>query len=469
MLTSCSRAGDSNPQPPPRDPAPAVAPHPVDPLAPLTLALDGPAQSTPSDVNTNRFGILWRAPITGIDPGSDDTEGAIVIGNEVFVSTPSKIQVFDLATGAKLRSATIGHTGLVATHDALVARNDQEVFGLDKRTLRPTWHAPAPNYLGVVGEYVLETPPLTQPERLRLRRASDGSVMWENDERLSGSALTSPQLDGDTLYVPVHVGGHSARIAAIDVATGVVRWRAEGYVRSASSGHVVIQDGHAPPPTARILDATGRVRWRATGAWLELQRDIAYASTSEGITLIDLSTNRVRWRRTNVSAIGDHDKWLFGTSGSVLKIMDRATGEIVGEMQLGYRSGERLFRGPLVVRVGSWLFALGPRSAPEQRKPVVVRGCLIVMGCPGESSPAIGVKVTIDNTTVATTDRRGCFQTRATLGLGPARVDVASGTTTPLDLDNPFPEAVVFAGPPVTLRASNLGAGCHITEPGNLP
>jgi hypothetical protein len=239
-----------------------------------------------------------------------------------------------------------------------------------------------------------------------------------------------------------------------------VRWRAEGYLQSASGGRVVVQDAQPTPPSGRILDATGRVRWRFTGAWVWQQGDIAYGVTSDSATAIDLSTNRVLWRRTSVWVPEGYDRWLYAkTASGALEILDRTTGEILGEMQLG--SAEHLFRGPPVVRIGSWLFALGPLSAPEQRKPVVVRGCLVVMGCRDHSYAPVGAKVTIDHTTVATTDRRGCFKARPTLGLGPARVEVVSGSTTPLKLDSDFPDAVVFSGPPLTLRALYIGAGCH--------
>lgn len=55
------------------------------------------------------------------------------------------------------------------------------------------------------------------------------------------------------------------------------------------------------------------------------------------------------------------------------------------------------------------------------------------------------------------------------LGLGPAHVEVTSGTATPLQLDNEFPAAVVFDRAPVTLRASYIGGGCHDSVPGQFP
>lgn len=442
--------------------------------------MEGPAQSTPSDANTGRFGVLWRAPIPGQEGDSTYTTGAIVIGNEVFVSTPNELQVLDLATGAKLRSAKVAHTTLVAARGALVAKNGQEEFGLDKRTLRPTWRAPASNFVGAVGEYVLETPlptpvveervratqEFTKPKRLRLRRASDGVVMWESDEPVYSSLGTSPQLDGDTLYFNVD----SDHIAAIDVATGAVRWRAEGSLRMASAGRVVIRHVEYPlPPSSRILDAaTGHLRWHATGAWVSLHGDIAYVETADSkLTAIELSTHRVLWRHTDVSIAGGDDQWLYGmTSSGVLKILNRTSGEVVGQMQLGETRPDFRLHGPPVVHVGRWLFALGPLSAPEQRKPVVVRGCLIVTGCGSNSYTPKGAKVTIDDSIVATTDRRGCFKVRATLGPGPARFEVAGLAT---ELDTPFPEVVVFSGLPVTLQASWLGTGCHDSEPGGFP
>ena len=313
-FTACVRAEDSKPRlaPPPRaQVAPAVA-HVSD--APITLALDAPAPSTLAGPSTGRVGVLWRAKIAGADPES--IAGALVIGGEVFVSTPRQIQVFDLATGAKLRIATLAHGRLVATHDALVMTTDREEVGLDKQTLRPTWHAPAPNFLAALGDYVLETPLLSEPQVLRLRRASDGHVVWQIHEQLFASGTTAV-IDGDALYVRAYVGAEAAHVTAIDVATGALRWRTEGYLASASGGHVVIQDPHAPPPSYRILDAAGHVRWRSSGAWLWVQGDVAYASTPSSITALELATNRVRWRRTNASALESDDRWLYALCANV--------------------------------------------------------------------------------------------------------------------------------------------------------
>lgn len=298
--------------------------------------------------------------------------------------------------------------------------------------------------------------------------------MWENSERLF-AAGTPQQLDGDTLYVQAYVGFESQRVAALDVSTGAVRWRTEGYLRMANAGHVLIQDARPTPPSFpfRILDATGRVGWRSDSGWTWVRGDVAYVSVGEPsltLTAIDLPTNRVMWRRTDVTVSEGDDHWLYGrTATDELAIIDRMTGDLVGEMQLGQTSADQLVYGAPVIRIGSWLFALGPLSAPEPRKPVVVRGCLTVMGCPGNSYAPSGARVTIDRTTVATTDRRGCFQTRAELGLGPARVEVTSGTGKPLELDGDFPRAVVFDGSPVALTASYIGGGCHDSQPGGFP
>lgn len=471
VIAACSFDGESKPRARASATAPAVAVAVVSRGSlPEVLAIDGPAEKPTPGVQAGRFGVRWRATIPGITPGIDDTEGTVVIGNEVFVSTPGEIQVFDLATGARARSAKLDHTQLVAAGGALVARNDREEIGLDVKTLQPTWHAPAPNYLGVVGEYVLETPPLSQRQVLRLRRAADGRVMWENGERLFAAAGTSPQLDGDTLYVQAYVGVDSRHCAALDIATGAVRWRADGYLRSASGGHVVVQDADGLPPSIRILDTKGNVKWRAGGAWVWLRGDQAYASTQDTVTAIDLPSNRVLWRRSGVSADEGDDRWIYGrTASDKLVVIDRASGDLVGEMQLGSVRADRLVHGAPVIRIGNWLFALGPRSTPEPRTPVVARGCLVVMGCPGNSYTPAGAKVTIDGTTIATTDRRGCFQARAELGLAPARVEITSATGRPLELDNGFPEAVVFGDTPVTMQALYIGGGCHDSRPGQFP
>jgi len=465
VLAACTRAGDPTPPAPPPRP-PAVAPANRDPI---TLAIAAPSPSAPSQPSTDRFGVRWRVQLPGLDPGTDDTDTELVIGDEVFVSLPvlavahDEIVVFDLATGARRRTATLAHTGLVAAGGALVATNGDEEFGLDKQTLRPTWRARG-SIVSAAGDYLLETP-------VRLRRASDGRVMWENTERLFTAWGTSPRLDGDTLYVQAYVGADSERVAAIDVATGAVRWRSRGYLRSASAGHVVIQDASASGPSVRIFDASGVVRWLGPGAWASLRGNLAIATTADGTTtVIELSSNRVLWRRANLWPIDSDDTWLYGRSQSnALEIIDLASGQLAGEMQLGFSSGELALHGAPVFRVGAWLFGLGPRAAPEPRAPVDARGCLIVMGCPGNQYVPTGAKVTLDGTTTATTDRRGCFSARTTLGLGPARVEIASGTATPLQVDNPFPTAVVFDRALVTLRALYIGGGCHDSVPGVFP
>jgi hypothetical protein len=108
---------------------------------PLDLPIDGQAPRTPAGPSTGRFGIVWRAAIPGIEPWRLDSSHTIVMGGEVFVSPPTDIHVFDLATGATLRSVATPHVSLLAARDALVEWTVQEEVGLDPRTLRPTWHA----------------------------------------------------------------------------------------------------------------------------------------------------------------------------------------------------------------------------------------------------------------------------------------------------------------------------------------
>ena len=458
-LVACTRVTSTTPPSP--EPPPAVAPAKP---GPITLPITAPSPRTPAKASTGRFGVRWRVQLPGLDPGTDDTQTPIVIGDEVFVSEPvlagthDTIDVFDLATGAKRRAEKLVHTRLVVANGALVATNGDEELGIDKHTLRPTWRARA-SLRYAVGDYLLETPPPPplEPAQLRLRRASDGQVLWENHERLFSGWGTSPRLDGDTLYVQAYVGVYAERVAAIDVATGAVRWRTDGYLRSASGGHVVIQDARIDGPSVRILDASGAVRWRGD-AFVLLRGNLAYATTQYALTAIELSSNRVLWRRSDVSAIEADDTWLYGMSpGGALEILDGTTGELAGEIQLGFSPGELVLHGP-AIRVGAWLFGLGAQPAPEQ--PAIARGCLIVTGCPGSAYAPVVAKVTINGTTT-TTDRHGCFRAHTTLGLGPAHVEVTSGTATPLRLDTDFPTAVVFDRAPVNLYSSWTGAGCH--------
>src|SRR5690349_2328354 len=82
-LVACTRATSATP--PSREPPPAVAPAKP---GPMTLPITAPSPRTPAAASTGRFGVRWRVKLPGLDPGADDTQAALVIGDEVFVSEP---------------------------------------------------------------------------------------------------------------------------------------------------------------------------------------------------------------------------------------------------------------------------------------------------------------------------------------------------------------------------------------------
>jgi hypothetical protein len=129
----------------------------------------------------------------------------------------------------------------------------------------------------------------------------------------------------------------------------------------------------------------------------------------------------------------------------------------------------RLTDAPVIELGPKWLLGLGALAAPEPTAMREARGCLVVQGC-SSGVAAIGATVSIAGAT-ARTDQRGCFSVRTRLGLAPVTVAVSGGKMAGMDLqlDNPFPESVVFDGPPITLAGMYIGGGCHDARPGGFP
>lgn len=469
-FAACTRAHEAPPAPAPT-PAPAPAPAPglalrEDAGAPpviQALAIDGPGPAAP-ETSGARFGVRWRVTLSGDTQIMHDASyTSTVIGDEVLTSRPGfGGDVFDRATGAKRRTIRDDLRWEFEAGGVLVAKTATEVVGLGKDRVTPIWRLPLSQAFMPLGAWILEEPDL------RLRRPADGKIVWELGVRRDHSALSKEVLVGDTLYIQLE---HN-ELAAIDIATGKIRWRKPGTLRDASAGHVVIS-----PPSSyqaiQVLDPAGRARLHAEAVtYVLLHGDIAYVTTPAALTAIDLSTNTVKWRRAGANAYAVSDAWLYSWSDAEpMTVLARDTGALAGRVPIGRLQWPlRLTNDEPVVELGErWLLGLGALAAPEPTAIRDARGCLVVQGC-SKGVPAVGSTVKLAGVT-AKTDQRGCFSVRTRLGLAPVSVAVSGGKMAGMDLqlENPFPGAVVFDGPPLTLVGGYIGGGCHDSRPGTFP
>jgi outer membrane protein assembly factor BamB len=464
--TSAGAGGAGSPASPisPRPPGVVDAGHAVParearPSAPA-LAVDAPPppSSPSSGAPPPLFGVRWRAEVPRSARAVCETTTLVVLRDRILSSCGESITAFDLVNGKLAGRARVPHTRLIGDGEQLTATTDTEQFGIDPATLKSTWRASAANGLGAVGDWLVETPMASHKPVIQLRRASDGEVLWQLDEALESSVTAHHQVIGQTLYLQLR-----RRVAAVDIATGQVRWRRPGTLVSASGERLAIA---VSPGHLSILDRDGREQWTAECNSVLLSRDIAYVTTSHDLASIDLRTNTVRWRRSAVQAIASDDAWVYartlspGSDASGFAVLAAATGDVVARLPVS--DGEvTIAPAGAFVELNGWVVALGALAQPEPRHRVAAQVCLLVHGCGASTAPLIGAAVMLGDAS-ATTDRRGCFRYRAQTGLLPLALSVTGGTVAgqPARFDTPFPSAVVVDGAGVTLGASWLGAGC---------
>lgn len=449
--------------------APALdAPPPV-----ATLAVDAPAPPV-SGALPPPFGVRWRPAVPGVTEAGERTrtKTPIVRHGEVFVSHGDTVTVFDLATGKVRRSAHLPHARLVGGEGALVATTATEEFGVDPEKLTPTWHAPTPDSLSLValGDWILETPGPLQKQILRLRRASDGRVFWQLDERPGPSTSAQRFVLGQTLYVQL-----IQRVAAIDIPTGKTRWQKPGTLQSASGDRVAIETS---PGQVMIVDADGREQWSASCSTILLHGNTAYATTDRGLAAIDLVTNTAIWRRQNLRAFASDDTWIYAwmprpddPSLDRSVVLAAGTGAVAAQISLSDDGIPEIAGGSATVGFGGkWVFAFGSLAQPEPLHAIDARICMIVLGCHSNTAPLVGGKVVLGGV-AAITDHRGCFRFRARIGLAPLELAITGGRVAggSIVFDTPLTDTVVLDGPALTLYASYIGGGCHDSAPGMFP
>ena len=476
IAAACSAKSPPAPEPSPVAPSapgaagvaldarPVVAGGDARPAVPA-LAIDGAAPA-PSATRPPLFGVRWRAAVPHATNLDDGAGTPIAVRGKIVVSHRDSITAFDQATGALVRSVRLPHLRLVGDHDTLTAIAGGEVFGLDPATLVPTWRAPASSSTFAVGDWLVETPVAPDKPAFQLRRASDGKVMWRLDEPPEPSSGAVRFVIGRTLYLQL-----TGRVAAIELASGAVRWRRPGMMQSASGDRVVIADAIG---RFTIVDADGHDRWTAACDGLVLAGDTAYATTAAGVTAVDLATNAVKWRRRDAMAFAGDTSWVYTWAAPPhdlapprLEVLAAGTGELAARLPVTPEPEPVVVAGGAIATLdGTWVVALGPLDRPEPSHAVDARVCLVVRGCASSRTPLARAAVTLGGS-AAVTDPRGCFRYRGQVGVSPLELVVPTGSIGgPPGFDTPFPAAVVLDRTQVTLEASYIGGGCHDSSPG---
>ncbi|HET9627734.1 MAG TPA: PQQ-binding-like beta-propeller repeat protein [Kofleriaceae bacterium] len=434
------------------------------------LAVDAPASApVPAQAGSGApaaapmFGVRWRIAI----PGAGDTmrggPAPIVRRGEVVVAAGDTLTVLDLATGKRRRGGKLAYTRLLGGDGGLVTTTAKEEIGVDPAKLAPTWRAPVPHSLVALGDWIVEIPKhSTHKQVVRLRRASDGQVAWELEEDLDVSATARHLVAGPTIYLQL-----AKSVAAVESATGKLRWRRPGTLQSTSDGRVAIA---AAPGQVVIVDADGHDQWTAKCQSIVLRGKTAYVTTAKAVTAIDLETNHVRWRRADLRAFASDDTWVYASppeaedAGPKLTVLAADTGAIAGQIpQSRAASFAVAGDGTALLVDGKWAFALGGLAKPEPVRELDAGVCLIVHGCLTHTAPLVGGKIMLGGAAAATTDRRGCVRWRGKAGLAPISLAISGGEVAGAEpqFDVPFPDTVVMDSAAVTVHAEYLGAGCH--------
>lgn len=264
--------------------------------------------------------------------------------------------------------------GLIVVHTL-----DDTLSGIDAATGKERWRVayPAP-VLTLRGS---STPTLTPSGvvvglsggKLVKLDTHDGAPLWEVViSRPSGRSELAriADIDADPLVVDnqIYVGSYHGDLAAVDVATGEVRWRRE---LSAYAGLAAASD------SLFITDSQDQV-WSA-----------------------DLNTGAGRWKQdalryrqlTAPTVLGD---WLLvGDLEGYVHVLDQADGRLIGRIQITKKDG--ITARPLLVDGRLYVYAkdgtltalsVGAVSSPKSPQPPFVKGGLAAPAAKPNPAPA---------------------------------------------------------------------------------
>ena len=277
----------------------------------------------------------------------------------------------------------------------LVAGPDQEfAVGLDAATGAEVWRTPVgPRFDEALGNGPRSTPTvdgdrvfvLSSTGHLAALAVADGHPLWELDAQkemgapmpLRGFAC-SPLVDGDLLLVELGAGAGKA-LAALDKASGKVRWSARDTPSGYSSPIAVDIDGvhqyvfvNTSGREVVALRPDGSVWWThpwppgsiAMPVFVPPNRILVSASADIGAALLEVKTVDGKpqvdeaWRnrvlKNHFSSSLARDGFIYGFDNGTLKCVDAATGE--------QRWAERGFGKGSLIAADGLLLVLGDRG-----------------------------------------------------------------------------------------------------------
>lgn len=310
----------------------------------------------------------WRATSDG------PMSGATIAGGVAFVTTGDAVLGFDLADGTRIasypRTGRLFRPGVGAVDGRAIlvfvdggtassgaspspaASATTELVAVDIADGSEPWRTAigggVKGGIAVQGEaaYVVDGEGSLLAISLR-----DGSIRWSATRVGTGDA--PPTVVGDVVYASGAPNG-SARIVALDVATGERRWaQPPQYGAAATSAIAVEGDALAfigSDRIARVLDvSTGDARWEdlllnvpSPVVAPDLTADALYATDyAGGVYRFDPATGERIWdHQLNVLAVRSGPVAVdagvvLGTDDGRLVALDGATGHLVADVRLG--------------------------------------------------------------------------------------------------------------------------------------
>lgn len=313
-------------------------------------------------------------------------------------------------------------TGLVGGNDTVYVASDRAIRAFDAATGERDWRRSRLGTLPWSEEPLwMETAPILDDERLLVGAVSlyaldrtDGQARWEYE---TNSSLDSTLRAGNTVYVSSTIGA-GERLAAIDVRSGLERWKTPPGTGKTPSGTGVHPSAHANgyvvgraigrEGSFRAVDAaTGATEWtrdlrfgRGRRSGPCIAGDTVYCGTGP-LYALNLDDGTTRWSQSlgttdaEVLPVSDGSKvyLALGETGRVLAL-DADTGdpswsvdipEVVGG------SAPALVDGTLYVGLERGVVALDASSGEERfrvrkpetanltNSPVVIDGTLYVV------------------------------------------------------------------------------------------
>ncbi len=467
-------------------------------LSPLTAPSPSPA--VVADVpqfrgDAARTGVM-AGPIPASSPvvrwthraGGAFTTAQVIGGGLVFAASDDGVlAAVDIANGTTRWSVNLDGTPTtpaLAGGNVIVGSSGGSVLAFDARSGSPAWSAtfadqsrgaPAVTPSGTIVSAADGTVLLVDP--------GTGRAIWRS--RLDGRITRSPAVAGDTVVVPVDSG-----LAALDLATGAVRWTTS-IAGTGGAGSPSVADGRAYAAMAIRGDpsdfgvagvdmASGTVDWRyaspnrATVYTPALADGRAFAVEEGGLVVaLDAGTGDVAWTRD----LGEVLEALPAIAGDTLLVGRKQrprsghvhlgwsrpldapharrpicarAGQRPGHRPVGRRHADRHRNATMSTKESATMFP-SPLRHRRTRASWAVTLAIAVAAC-GSTSPAVSTLPT-DGPATPTPTPAASLPAQATSGAStlPAASVAASSGVTPISV------APVKIGPAATVKWQSVG------------